>query len=107
MLWHRHLGHISKDRMQRLIKKGGFYDFDFLDIDICVDCIKGKLLTKVRKGKKSRKQDVLKMIHTKIYGPIIPSVMGGHKCFITFIDDYSRFGSIELLTKKSKSLNPF
>ena len=107
MLWHRRLGHISRDRMQRLIKEGVLHDLDFTDFDTCVDCIKGKLPARARKGKRSRKQDVLEMIYTDICGPITPSAIGGYKYFITFIDDYSRFGWLELLTEKSESLSAF
>jgi len=32
---------------------------------------------------------------------------GGYRYFITFIDDYSRFGWIDLLHEKSNSLNAF
>ena len=42
MLWHRHLGHICRDRMKRLIKEGVLRDLNFLDFDTCVNCIKRK-----------------------------------------------------------------
>ena len=92
MLWHKRLGHISRDRMQRLIKEGILQDLDFSDFDTCVDCIKGKLPARARKGKRSRKLNILELIHTDISGPITPTAMGGYRYFITFIDDYSRFG---------------
>jgi len=41
-LWHKCLGHISRERMERLIKNENFPDLDFTDLNICVDCIKGK-----------------------------------------------------------------
>ena len=47
------------------------------------------------------------MIHIDICGPITLNAMDGYKYFITFINDYSRFGWIELLAKKSKLLNTF
>ena len=47
------------------------------------------------------------MIHTNIYGPNSPNVMSGCKYFIIFIDNYSRFGWIELLVEKFESLNAF
>ena len=107
MLWHKRLGHISRDRMQRLIKEGILQDLDFSDFDTCVDCIKGKLPARARKGKRSRKLNILELIHTDISGPITPTAMGGYRYFITFIDDYSRFGWVELLTEKSESLDAF
>ena len=47
-LWHKSLGHIYRQRMERLIKDEILPNLDFSDFDICVDCIKGKLTAKVR-----------------------------------------------------------
>lgn len=41
-LWHRRLGHISIDRIKRLVNAGVLETLDFTDFDTCVDCIKGK-----------------------------------------------------------------
>ena len=48
IIWHKRLGHISKQRIKRLIKYEIFPDLDFSYFDTCVDCIKGKLAAKVR-----------------------------------------------------------
>ena len=37
ILWHKRLGHISKQRIKRLIKDEILLDLDFLDFDTCVD----------------------------------------------------------------------
>ena len=42
-----------------------------------------------------------------ICGPLTPTALGGYKYFITFIDDFSRFGYVELIHEKSDSLNVF
>lgn len=107
MLWHKRLGHISKERIQRLIKDGILHDLDFSDFGTCIECIKGKLTAKTRKEKITRSQEVLELIHTDICGPFIPAALGGYKYFITFIDDYSRYGQIELIHEKSDSLDAF
>jgi len=107
MLWHRCLGHISRPRIERLIKEGILHDLDFSDFDTCVDCVKGKLTVKVRNTGTNRSDNVLELIHTDICGPITPTSMGGYKYFITFIDDYSRFGWIDLLQENSSSLDAF
>ena len=46
------------------------------------------------------------VIHTYICGPFTPTV-GGYKYFITFIDDYSRYGFVELIREKFDSLEAF
>ena len=42
-LWHQRLGHISKERIMRLVKNEILPQLDFSDLNVCVDCIKGKL----------------------------------------------------------------
>ena len=49
-LWHRRLGHISKERMKRLVKDGILSNLDFTDLDVCVYCIKGKQTKHTKKG---------------------------------------------------------
>ncbi|RVW30939.1 Retrovirus-related Pol polyprotein from transposon TNT 1-94 [Vitis vinifera] len=39
-LWHRRLGHISIDRIKRLVNDGVLSTLDFTDFETCVDCIK-------------------------------------------------------------------
>ena len=107
ILWHKCLGHVSKQRMKRLIKDEILSDLDFLDFDTSVDCIKGKLTTKIRNAKVNRCIEFLRIIHTNICGPFTPSVMGGHIYFITCIDDYSCYGFVELIRERSNSLEAF
>lgn len=40
ILWHKCLGHIFKERIQRLIKDDILVSLDFGDLDTCVDCIR-------------------------------------------------------------------
>ena len=39
-LWHKHLGHISKERMQKLVKNEILSNLDFTDLNVCLECIK-------------------------------------------------------------------
>ena len=107
ILWHKRLGHISKQRIERLIKDEILLDLDFSDFDTCVDCIKGKLTSKIRNVKADRCIELFGVIHTHICGSFTPLAMGGHKYSITFIDDYSRYGIVELIREKSDSLEDF
>jgi len=40
-LWHKRLGHISKERMQGIVKNEILSNLDFIYLKVCVDCIKG------------------------------------------------------------------
>ena len=41
-LWHWHLGHISRGRIERLVKNEILPPLEFSDIEQCIDCIKRK-----------------------------------------------------------------
>ena len=87
MLWHRRLGHISIERMKKLVNEGVLSTLDFSDFETCVHCIKGKQTNKSKKGAK-RRTNPLEIIHTDICCPKMDA--NGLKYFIIFIDDYSR-----------------
>ena len=70
-----------------------------------MDCMKGKMTKTARKGS-TRSRDLLEIIHTDICGPLKPTLCG-NKYFITFIDDFSRFGYVYLINDKSLSLEKF
>ena len=83
MLWHRRLGHISIERVKRLVKEG-VDTVDFAHFETCVSCIKGKQTNKCKKGAK-RSSNLLEIIHTDICCPDMNAK--DPKYFITFIDD--------------------
>ena len=51
------------------MKDGILHNLNFFDLSICVECVKGKLTSKVRKDKIARCGDVLELIHIDICGP--------------------------------------
>lgn len=104
-LWHGRLGHISKDRINRLIKDDILPPLDSSDFEECVDCIRGKFTRKNRKGS-TRSRELLEIIHTDICGPL-RTTLCRNRYFITFIDDYSRFGYVYLMSEKSLALEKF
>ena len=75
---------------------------DFTDMDICVDCIKGKQTKNIVKKIATRSTQLLELIHTDICGPIDVPSWSGEKYFITFIDDFSRYGYVYVLHDKSQ-----
>jgi hypothetical protein len=51
-LWHCRLGHISRGRIERLIKESILPHLEFSDLEQCVDCIKEKYVKKIKKDVK-------------------------------------------------------
>ena len=90
MLWNMHLGHISKQCIQRLVLERILDPLDFLNFQVCIECIKGKQ-TNVRKKDANRCGDVLELIPTDICGPFPTLSWNEQQYFITFIEDYSRY----------------
>ncbi|GKE17719.1 retrovirus-related pol polyprotein from transposon TNT 1-94 [Tanacetum coccineum] len=103
-LWHKRLGHISKERLERLVKNKILPNLYFTDFGLCVECIKGKQPKHSKKGS-TRSIDLLEIIYTDIYGPFDTPSFTREKYFITFIDDFSRYGYVYLLHEKSQSIN--
>lgn len=103
-LWHKRLGHISKEMLERLMKNEILPSLDFTNLGVCVDCIKGKQTKQTKKGA-IRSSQLLEIVHTDICGPFDVPSLSGEKYFITFINDFSRYGYIYLLHEKSQALN--
>ncbi|GJZ97000.1 retrovirus-related pol polyprotein from transposon TNT 1-94 [Tanacetum coccineum] len=103
-LWHKRLGHISKERLQRLVKNEILPNLDFTDFGLCVECIKGKQTKHSKKGD-TRSSDLLEIIHIDICEPFDTPSFTREKYFITSIDDFSHYGYVCLLHEKSQSIN--
>ncbi|GJY27449.1 retrovirus-related pol polyprotein from transposon TNT 1-94 [Tanacetum coccineum] len=105
------------ERNQRTVKVGNGVDLNveaigtlslILEGGFCLN-LYGTLYGKMTKGNKkgaTQSTRLLELIHTDICGPF-PSGIGGHKSFITFIDDYSRYMYLFLINEKSESLEMF
>lgn len=75
-LWHKRLGHISKNIVQRLVSDGILDSIDFTNFDVCVECIIGKH-TKIKKYVAYRVTNVLELIHADICGPFLTPSWNG------------------------------
>ncbi|KAK8544330.1 hypothetical protein V6N13_100559 [Hibiscus sabdariffa] len=58
-------------------------------------------------GKGERASDLLGLIHSDVCGPMNTQARGGYQYFITFTDDFSRYGYIYLMCHKSEALEKF
>ena len=102
LLWHKRLGHISNERVQRLIDYGILPHLEYDYLEICVHYVKGKL-TKTMKNGATCSQNLLEIIHVDSSGPY-SSTSCGNKYFITFIDDFSLYGYVFFIKEKSDAL---
>lgn len=57
-------------------------EFKFSNFDTCINFLKGKFAAKTRNERENKCDDVLRLIHIDMYGPITPISMGGYMYFI-------------------------
>jgi hypothetical protein len=81
--------------------------FDFESFDTCESCLLGKMTKAHFASQSERVSDLLGLVHTNVCGPMSSGARGGFQYFITFIDDFSRYGYIYLLRHKSESFEKF
>src|SRR3954469_15746239 len=105
-LWHCRLDHISRGRIERLVKDEILPPLEFSDLEQCIDCIKGKYEKQIKKGA-NRSTSTLQIIHTDICGPFPVKSVDGYDSFITFTDDYSRYGYIYPIKERNEALDKF
>jgi hypothetical protein len=51
-LWHCHLGHISREKIERLVKNEILPQLEFSDLEQYIECIKEKYTKKIKKDAK-------------------------------------------------------
>jgi hypothetical protein len=90
-----------------LIKDDIPIPLDFSNSDYCIDCIKGKYAKQVKKGEAKRSAGVLEIIHMDICGPFPVKSVDGFDSFITFTDDFLRYGYIYPIKERSEVLDKF
>jgi hypothetical protein len=106
-IWRCRLGHINEKRNKRLHNDGFLNSFDFESLDVCESCLLGRKTKSPFTGHSERANDLLGVVHTDVYGPISSIARGGFQYFITFTDDFSRYGYIYLMRHKSESFEKF
>ena len=106
-LWHCRLGHINLERIGRLHKDGYLSPFNLENYETCHSCLQGKMTKIPFRNKGTRVLETLGLIHSDVCGPMSTHAMGGYSYFVTFTDDFSRYGYIYLMKQKSEVLEKF
>ncbi|KAL0448859.1 UNVERIFIED_CONTAM: hypothetical protein Slati_1442300 [Sesamum latifolium] len=86
-IWHARLGHISKDRISRLVDKES-RNRQFGSPTNLRILSKGKMTKKPFAGQSTIANGLLDLVHTDVCGPLSIPARGGFSYFITFTDDH-------------------
>ena len=106
-LWHCKLGHVGDGRLQKLHRDAYLGVFDHESCATCESCIMGKLPKSPFSRYGECAKGILELIHSDVCGPMHVQERVGNHYFITFTDDFSRFGWIYLMRYKSKAFEKF
>nr|GFB70063.1 retrotransposon protein, putative, Ty1-copia subclass [Tanacetum cinerariifolium] len=106
-LRHCRLGHISKKRNEKLQHDGLMNSIDIESLEKCVSCLSGKMARKPYSHQVKRAKDLLGLIHTDVCAPFRIVSRQGANYFVTFIDDFSRYGYVYLLKHKHEMFETF
>ncbi|GJR67984.1 retrotransposon protein, putative, ty1-copia subclass [Tanacetum coccineum] len=99
-LWHCRLGHINKKRLDKLQRDGILQPTYNESLEKCKSCISRKMVWKPFPYQVERAKDLLGLIHTNVCDPFRTVSREDASYFITFTDDFSRFGYIYLMKHK-------
>lgn len=78
-----------------------------IDKMLCQICVEAKQSRLPFKRERTRASRPIELIHSDICGSMNPPTWNGKKYFITFIDDFTHFTVIYLLSNKSETFEVF
>ena len=106
-LWHMRLGHMSERGMQILAKDDLLGGHQVKELGFCEHCVFGKLHRNKFTKAVHRTKGTLDYIHSDCWGPSRVESLGGHRYFLSLIDDYSRMTWIFMMRQKSDAFEKF
>lgn len=107
-LWHQRCAHVNINTMNKLSTLTENFHLKFSDTSqTCEACIAGKSHIAPYKPSTRVITKPMELIHCDICGPMPVSTYGDNKYFITFVDHFSRHGTISLLKQKSEAFTVF
>lgn len=105
--WHRRLGHREIGAVQKLKDNADGIHFEECGIkQVCECCLRGKQSRSPFPESNSKSKEILEIIHTDVCTMDTPTP-SGHKYFVTFIDDFSKYTEIYLMKRKSDTFDKF
>ena len=109
--WHERLAHIDQQNILHMARNGVAKGLDISKAGnrfTCSGCIYGKGHQKpIPKASLTKTTAVLQLVHSDVLGPVSPISMGGSSYFVSFIDDFSKWTVVYLMSAKSETFNFF
>lgn len=106
-LWHRRMGHMCDENLNKVKNASVGIDFVSVKHDKCVTCIKGKHSRESFNTEGKRASNFLDLVHSDVCGPFQKKSFSGARYLLTFIDDCSRKVFGFAIKNKSDVFNEF
>ena len=107
-LWHKRMGHISNQRLNDLVNHKMVHGLNSVSpSELCDVCIKSKQTRKPFSGSRPISKRPLERVHSDVCGPIKPIAWDGSQYFVSFIDDFTHFGMVYSINRKSQVFENF
>ncbi|KAG5528833.1 hypothetical protein RHGRI_029481 [Rhododendron griersonianum] len=100
-LSHSRLGHLSSERLKLLVQSGFLGNISISDIFECSGCKLAKMSALPFNKSTLFSTSPFQVVHTDLWGPSSIATKGGSVYYVSFVDDYSRYTWVYLLTHKS------
>jgi transposase InsO family protein len=100
--WHHRLGHLCGSRLSNLINKGYLGPTSIESSFHHKGCKLGKQIQLPYPISDSHAAKPFDLIHSDVWGPAAFATKGGHKYYVIFIDDHSRYTWIYFMKHRSQ-----
>ena len=103
--WHRMLGHVNFDYLNKLIKNkllDGIPSEIESEYMRCKICIENKMNKLPFENNRYQAKQVLEIIHTDVCGTFQTTGPNGERYFVSFIDDYSKIAKVYPIKSKAE-----
>lgn len=106
-VWHNRLGHPSNSVVKSVMTICNVPHANKMNSSFCTSCCLGKIHNLSFPSSENDCKTPLQIVHTDLWGPASTPSINGYRYYIHFIDDYSKFTWIYMLTNKSKAFQTF
>jgi len=108
-VWHERFGHLNERDLARIVRhvQGMTVTPGPRRTGQCEPCILGKMQRAPFPTRPSRTSRTGELIHTDLKGPLSMMGKGGHRYFVTYLDDFSDYAFVYFLRHKSEQFAAF